>query len=731
MKKSLLAKLAAVVVAAAVFVPLMADWVVPGRDLALALAWLEGGGRAFPLWGLLVRLAGYDIAALGAISVVAALVCVWCAASIAGSIIRAAVRIGEKGGEEGAREFVGVESVAVVLAALGFAFAPGVLAAATRVSPLTVSLAPVLAAMALVTGWAFRGGRGSKAGGKVRLVVAALLLGVAAFEFILARRLYVSTVLPPLVIALALSVVPAGVAAWCVMKRFLANRYAQIGAFALWAFVIVEVAVVMLKSGRLDEGRVGNRIFAQIVADAAGRAAIITEGPMDTILRFTRPEGLMRISMFREDDPAYGRELADWVRGVAKAKGEGEGRNVEDLAFAAELGPRALVDEWSKLDRDGFEAAVASVVNYFPTRERLAAAADILEEVPEGDPLAKGLRHLLGVCGNALGCRLIEKGDPQGAWDVFWTVYERIDSDNYTALVNLSGLVERGLKVDETLMEIVKRKRGVIEAGVKSPAQAVRAVRSGGRAYVAPEQKEEAVKKMREAVKKRGLSPETRRFVEAVTNAPKDRAHGEAARNAIRTALTEGRIHITDLGGALVTIDLALGDGASAEKDALALLKADRNDPTANATLGSIAGARGEYERSARYLKRAIATGKASLAAKNDYAYTLMKLGRLDEAEPYAREAVKAYGEAWALHETLAAILIRQGKVDEAAKELARVDELTEKAGIPKGSVFSVEVDRAMILKKKGDLDRSKIIVRALRARSDLSEAQRAELDAL
>ena len=493
MKNSWLMKLAAVVVAAAVFVPLMADWVVPGRDLALALAWLEGGSRAFPLWGLLVRLAGYDIAALGAISVVAALVCVWCAASIAGSIVRAAVRIGEEGGEEGAREFVGVESAAVVLAALGFAFAPGVLVAATRVSPLTVSLAPVLAAMALVTGWAFRGGRGPKAGGKVRLAVAALLFGCAAFEFILARRLYVSTVLPPLVIALALSVVPAGVAAWCVMKRFLANRYAQIGAFALWAFVIVEVAVVMLKSGRLDEGRVGNRIFAQIVADAAGRSAIITEGPMDTILRFMRPEGLMRISMFREDDPAYGRELADWVRGVAKAKGEGEGRNVEDLVFAAELGPRALVDEWSKLDRDGFEAAVASAVNYFPTRERLVAAADILEGVPEGDPLAKGLRHLLGVCGNALGCRLIEKGDPQGAWDVFWAVYERIDSDNYTALVNLSGLVERGLKVDETLMEIVKRKRGMIEAGVKSPAQAVRAVRSGGRAYVAPEQKEEAM----------------------------------------------------------------------------------------------------------------------------------------------------------------------------------------------------------------------------------------------
>ena len=727
MKKSLFAKLVVVVAAAAVFVPLMADWVVPGRDLALALAWLEGGSRAFPLWGLLVRLAGYDIAALGAISVVAALVCVWCAASIAGSIVRAAVRIGEEGGEEGAREFVGVESAAVVLAALGFAFAPGVLAAATRVSPLTVSLAPVLAAMALVTGWAFRGGRGPKAGGKVRLAVAALLLGVAAFEFILARRLYVSTVLPPLVIALALSVVPAGVAAWCVMKRFLANRYAQIGAFALWAFVIVEVAVVMLKSGRLDEGRVGNRIFAQIVADAAGRSAIITEGPMDTILRFMRPEGLMRISMFREDDPAYGRELADWVREKVKT-GDGQ---VEDLVFAAELGPRALVDEWSKLDRDGFEAAVASAVNYFPTRERLVAAADILEGVPEGDPLAKGLRHLLGVCGNALGCRLIEKGDPQGAWDVFLAVYERIDQDNYTALVNLSGLVERGLKVDETLMEIVKRKRGMIEAGVKSPAQAVRAVRSGGRAYVAPEQKEEAMKKMREAVKKRGLSPEARRFVEAVTNAPKDRAHGEAARNAIRTALTEGRIHITDLGGALVTIDLALGDGASAEKDALALLKADRQNPTANATLGSIAGARGEYERSARYLKRAMATGKASLAAKNDYAYTLMKLGRLDEAEPYAREAVKAYGEAWAFHETLAAILVRQGKADEAAKELARVDELTEKAGIPKGAVFSVEVDRAMILKKKGDLGRSKIIVRSLRSRSDLSEAQRAELDAL
>ena len=70
--------------------------------------------------------------------------------------------------------------------------------------------------------------------------------------------------------------------------------------------------------------------------------------------------------------------------------------------------------------------------------------------------------------------------------------------------------------------------------------------------------------------------------------------------------------------------------------------------------------------------------GKASVGAKNDLAYALMKLGKFDEAEPFAREAVRAYGENWNFRETLAAILIAAGKTDEGERELGKAEELAD-----------------------------------------------------
>ena len=144
--------------------------------------------------------------------------------------------------------------------------------------------------------------------------------------------------------------------------------------------------------------------------------------------------------------------------------------------------------------------------------------------------------------------------------------------------------------------------------------------------------------------------------------------------------------------------------------------------------MGSLAVARGDYGRAERYLRRAVATGKASIGAKNDLAYALTKRGRFDEAEPFAREAVGAYGENWSFRETLAAILIRKGKAEEGERELNKAEELAEKAGVPKGKVASFAIDRARLLKAKGDALRFKVAMRQLNARKDLSEEQLEEV---
>ena len=388
-----------------------------------------------------------------------------------------------------------------------------------------------------------------------------------------------------------------------------------------------------------------------------------------------------------------------------------------------------------KIDKAGFEAKVATAANYFPTREKWDEACAELEETACGRAeigrdgrTERYLWHLLGVTGNALGCQMIEQGDLKGAWMVFKAIVDKVEPGNYGAYLNLLGMVERGFAASKDEVSGLTNRRQQIEKNLKSWEQLLSAARSGGRLYADPEDVAKYEKANEERAAKRELSSEAKAFVEMVAAAPKDPEKGKAAQEAIHKAIREGKVRIDRIGGRLIAIDIALGDMENAEKDAIEVLKLDRHEPTANATLGSLAGARGDYERAERYLRRAVATGNASIGAKNDLAYVLMKLGRLDEAEPFAREAVKAYGEAWTLRETLAAILIRAGKIAEGELELQRAEELAESAGVPKGKIVSIEIDRARILKAKGDAQHLKMAMRALKSRKDLTEEQKEEV---
>ena len=55
-------------------------------------------------------------------------------------------------------------------------------------------------------------------------------------------------------------------------------------------------------------------------------------------------------------------------------------------------------------------------------------------------------------------------------------------------------------------------------------------------------------------------------------------------------------------------------------------------------------------------------------------------------------------------------------------------EELAEKAGVPKGRIVSIEIDRARILKAKEDYEHLKMVMRQLKARKDLTDEQKAEV---
>ena len=704
---------AAVVAVAFLFPALTIDWVPPGEGTRLAVAWLDegGSGGVLPLWGSLVRFVGKDIVALGWLSAVAGIVCVGLVSVISNAIFGWTAWIAEMDGTGNRGEFALVRNVGVFLSGLAFALTPGFLMASTRVSPLMFALTLPLAVGAAAVWFVVRGGDVASVIRRARrrwyLVLAVLgLLIYSVYEFIVSWRIVLPHVIPAVGVWLAVGIAPAVVIAAGVRRRWLVTRGRQLFAVGVWAAGVLAMGTADIAGEKTSEGRLANRLVARIIAsaEAGEKAAVVSDGSLDELYSFMLPEKIKLITLAKERDPSYGRELAEWVREVVSRRGGSEGCDGEDLAFAAELGPEILIDEWAKSDKQGFRAAVLGVADVFPTRAAWNTACDELKDLRADEPYGDRLRHFLAVCGNALGCKRLEAAKAgtdcdgmEDAWAIFKAIVERIEPRNYAAHLNLKGMVERGYGIPRDEAERLERHRQVVEGGLKDVAQVVRAARDGGRVYVDPETAVRLECERRERAARRELSAEARAFVDAVAAASKDPKRGRVAQEAIHKAIREGKVSADAISGELIAIDFALGDLLSAERDAIAVLRLNRHDPAANAAMGALAGRRGDDARAERYLRRAIATGKASAAAKNDLAYLLSRRGRLDEAETFARAAVAQYGGHWALRETLAAILIQKGKIEEGEQELREAESLAEKAGLQKEKVTSFATDWARL----------------------------------
>ena len=101
-----------------------------------------------------------------------------------------------------------------------------------------------------------------------------------------------------------------------------------------WALAIAVMGAVAVFSGKLNEGRVASRIVAAILANAeeSGKVAVVSDGGLDELFFFMLPEKVKLISLAREREPEYGRELSEWVKDEVKVKGEGEQRNLSSCS---------------------------------------------------------------------------------------------------------------------------------------------------------------------------------------------------------------------------------------------------------------------------------------------------------------------------------------------------------------------------------------------------------------
>lgn len=221
------------------------------------------------------------------------------------------------------------------------------------------------------------------------------------------------------------------------------------------------------------------------------------------------------------------------------------------------------------------------------------------------------------------------------------------------------------------------------------------------------------------------VTPRAAALIASFSKIPKGRQRRLGLRESIRRALADGTVGLAQVGDALLTVDMELGDLVGAERDAIDVLCVNRRHGIANAVIGSVCTARGDYERAERYLRRALGAGPLSSSANHDLAVALVRLDRVEEAEAYAFNAVSEDGENWRMHETLASVLIGLGRYDEAGVELDLAEKWAKRSGLQKGEGADIEIDRAQILKKKGDQRRFRQALQSLRGTRGLSDEQR------
>ncbi|MGN0846854.1 MAG: tetratricopeptide repeat protein, partial [Kiritimatiellia bacterium] len=210
----------------------------------------------------------------------------------------------------------------------------------------------------------------------------------------------------------------------------------------------------------------------------------------------------------------------------------------------------------------------------------------------------------------------------------------------------------------------------------------------------------------------------------------KGKAFQKQARDAL-IAASATRPDVTVVGDMILNLDIAMNDGESAEKHARQVLRQDRNNKLANYVMGSLRLKEGDYSMAETFLRLSVAQERPLATAQNDLAEVLRRLQRADEAETFARLAVKNAPELYVAWETLGSALLDQGKgLDEAESCVKEAIRLSREKNKIEDVRMQITLARVQIA--KGDLGRARGTLRTIRAHQDeLSKFDLGELEKL
>jgi tetratricopeptide (TPR) repeat protein len=146
--------------------------------------------------------------------------------------------------------------------------------------------------------------------------------------------------------------------------------------------------------------------------------------------------------------------------------------------------------------------------------------------------------------------------------------------------------------------------------------------------------------------------------------------------------------------------------------------------------MGSLSLGKGEFREAELYLRKAADAEKPVPLALNDLAEVLRRNRNYDEAEKYARLAVKAAPKLYVAWETLGSILLgAERNLKEAEECIKKACELSKgENGVNEDVRMLVSLARVQL--KTGDVQRAKGTIRKVQNRiNELSDFERSEFE--
>jgi len=423
----------------------------------------------------------------------------------------------------------------------------------------------------------------------------------------------------------------ASIAGWQRIARWnlLAARV-FLGASALFA-----LGSLTFHDYRLGEAAT---VYAQGIVDEARGRWIVLDGTVNDQVAAIR-------GVAETVDPL---DLSDHYRTQLVARVRAKWPDRSELQTAAQVSPGSFAEAAVKLFPDVFYLMGGRSATLVDWERRWTEFAPYLTS---SDPAIPTLRRAFAREGNAVANALQDAGGAEGtkrAWLLYWKIFESIDRGNFSALVNLSEMVRRGHAASTADREKINRALDDFFKDAHRREQALMIARLSGPVRV----DRELLAKLREESKRRQ---------------DERKASGQAI------PLSRDMQVLVERNNEMVRA-MERGEHARASGLARRILSnpAWRSFAPANAVLGAVMASEGDYESSERFFRMALASGsELAVVSYNDFADTLLHLGKLDEAETYARKAVAESPDTfWLARLTLAEVLIARQKAPEESLAL-------------------------------------------------------------